>query len=768
MPQKIKSLYQKIKKPKNLWLVGVFSLTTGLAVIWPKLAFAQFGIISSISGAVIGKIASWISYIIGWIGSQLIILEGQIIDWIINNSQFTKLALVQTGWSVARDVANLFFIAILIYIAFGTILRLSKFNAGQLLFKLALIAILINFSMTIGGIIIDFSQTLFKFFIFAPIKGDMELSPQLANALSLQNFWKADEATALEQGFTSVDFGLASASLKALGQIIFTTVFSFVTVIAFGAMIAILFIRNIYLWVLLIFAPLAWLCGIVPRKEISSYASKWWGDFIKWVTVAPIMGFFIFLALVAANGANRMALSKNLTPSATSDLFQGNFGVINILQFISIIAILMMGIGAASQASPKIAKAATGLIMGAKNSATGWMQRKGRIAAGRTIGTGLEKAASKFSSVPILGTLAGIGLGKAGRAVVAGGQVAKEKEIAQAGKRIGHLSPDQLNERFVTLSQNEKTAAIEKSVKAGKVPENMRDMAMAMALDRRQRGDKEFEKGLLKIDPTLRSEWQAAIKKIVELEKDKESLESVSVKDRNEGAIQNKEKEINSAKTEFNEQVSRTFKDSKPAEIAAEVSKLTVSVMNNEKIPEGVRDVFINRAADLDPIKIMATINKIVELPQKATFAESVLKIRMDRVPNADKLSERQKFEAINSALKQKLIKNPGLREINFMDDFASSLKGSSTEEASGVGQTEKERIMEQATKNLKNMGEEVSAAGVSAAQPEKETSSGGVFKDTLQKVREERKIEAEEKKTLHEDIKNKGLDADSLHRTEE
>jgi rubrerythrin len=274
------------------------------------------------------------------------------------------------------------------------------------------------------------------------------------------------------------------------------------------------------------------------------------------------------------------------------------------------------------------------------------------------------------------------------------------------------------------------------------------------------------EKALLKVDPTLRLDWQSSIKKIAKLEKDKEALESVSVKD--ESAIQNKEREINNAKAEFNEQVSKTFKDSKPAEIAAEVSKLTVSVMNNEKIPEGVRDVFINRAADLDPIKIMATINKIVELPQKASFAESVLKIRMDRVPNADKLSEKQKFEAINSAFKQKLIKNPGLKEINFMNDFKSSLKGSSAEEVSGVKQTEKERIIEQATKNLKDMGEEVFAAGVDVAQPGKETSSGGVFKDALQNLREERKIEAEDKKTLHEDIKNKGLDADSFHQTED
>ncbi|MDP2856314.1 MAG: hypothetical protein Q8N90_04385 [bacterium] len=679
---KLQLSFQKLKKPKNFWLAGVFSLVTGLAMIWPKITSAQFGILSSISGAVISKIASWASYAIGWIGSQIIILEGQILDWIVTNSQFTKLAVVQTGWSVARDIANLFFIGILIYIAFGAILRLSKFNAPQLLFKLVLIAILINFSMSICGIIIDFSQTLFKFFIFAPMQGDvnLKLSSQLAYSLSLQDFWKGRAADLVVKGATSIDFGLTSAALSAMGQIIFTTIFTYVTVITFGAVIAILFVRNIYLWVLLILAPIAWFCGIVPRKEISGYASKWWSDFIKWVTVAPIMGFFIFLSLVAASGSNRMQLANNLTASNTSDLFKENFGVINILQFTSIIAIMFAGIGVASQVSPKIAKAATGLIMGAKNRATGWMQRKGRIAAGRTIGVGLEKAAGKFATIPVLGTLAGIGLGKAGRSVVAGGRAAKEKEIEVASKTLKNRSVNELSDMFATLSGNEKIAAIQKAVSAGKLPENMKDMAMKLAGSKWQIDNKK----LLEIDPTLRSEWQPAIKKIVELEKQKEALKSVPVPDPD--AIQNKEKEIVGAKAEFHNQASETFKDFKPAEIV----KITATVMNTEKISEGVRDVFASRAADLDPITIMATIHQITELSQKVNFAKSVLKIKMDRVPDAADLSDRQKFEALDPAFKQKLGRNAGLRELDFMKEFEAGLVGTG---AVGVVKTKEEKV---------------------------------------------------------------------------
>jgi hypothetical protein len=492
--------------------------------------------------------------------------------------------------------------------------------------------------------------------------------------------------------------------------------------------------------------------------------------------MGPIIAFFLFLSITITLNISKLQESNTLpSQQAQEQLGDDNalfsyknsknsiFNPFDMMQMFLVLGFLMMGLVVGNSLGSKAAGAAQKLVTKTGKGVQGYMSRKATQGVGWAGGGALAGISAGLSKVPVLGGLLSRPVGVAGRSLEAKGEKVKKDEVEKAGKRIGHLSLKELNERFSTLTRNEQTAAIEKAMKAEKIPDNMKDVAMKLA----KQGQID-EKALLKVDPTLRSDWQPDIKKIAKLEKEKEALESVSIKD--EAAIQNKEKEINSAKAEFNERVSKTYENSKPAEISAEVSKLAVSVMGNEKIPEGVRDVFINRAADLDPIKIAATLNKITELPQKATFSESVLKIRMGKVSGADKLSGRQKFEALDPTLKRIFSKNPGLREMGFMEDFGAKLEAASkdfenqekekTERVKDVFRASEDVLTKEAWQTQQRVeGKEKEARAAAADQ---------TFKDALKNLREERKIEAEDKKTLHEDIKNKGLDADSLHQTEE
>lgn len=72
---------------------------------------------------------------------------------------------VAIGWGVARDVANLFFIIILIIAALATIFDLQTFNIKSILPRLILIALLINFSLVIGRFIIERSNELGMLFL---------------------------------------------------------------------------------------------------------------------------------------------------------------------------------------------------------------------------------------------------------------------------------------------------------------------------------------------------------------------------------------------------------------------------------------------------------------------------------------------------------------------------------------------------------------------------------------------------------------------------
>lgn len=658
-------------------------------------------------------VASNMSYGLAYIGGQFIALESKLLAWLIDMSSFTKMPMVQIGWKVSRDFANLFFIAILIYLAFSAILRLGNSSSIQkTLFKVIMIAVLINFSLMISGIIIDFSQMLFKYFIFGNLPADSKdsahFSANLANALHIKDFWTP---TMLEAQQSIA--GTGATLLTVFTQLVFVIVFIFIVVIVLGSLVITLLVRSFWLWTLLILAPIAWFCGIVPLPLLAKYGKEWWNHFLKWTFMAPIIAFFVFLAIAMIVPANVTSLKGvNVLPSQQAQEQFGDSGIFsyqnnlksifnpfNIMQLFLVLGFLMAGLFAGNSLGSKAAGAAQKLISKTGKNVQGYMSRKttqGVVGwAGGGVLAGISKGASK---IPLVGGFLSKPLGVAGRYLESKGDTVKKAEEAKAAKRITQMSPDQLYDKFPTLTKNEKTAAIEggkmslnqlndifptldknqkavaieRAMKAGKMPENMKDMAMALALDHRTKGNKEFEEDLLKIDPTLRSDWQPAIKQITKLEEEKKVLESAPVK--NETAIQNKEKEIDGAKVGFKKQVSETFKSSKPAEIG----KAMAIVMNNEKISEGVRDVFISRAVDLDNNVVMNVTNKITELPQKENFIKSVVKMRMDRVSNADKLTDLQKWEALkkeDSGLIRGIARNSGLRELNVLENLDAEIR---------------------------------------------------------------------------------------------
>ena len=723
MSKKLNLIFKKIKKPKNIWLGFIFSIFGGLAMIVPKIASAQFGIglfgtaMEAGLSYLINKGAAVVSYALAWLGAQIIILEGKLLDWLVDSSQFTKLYVVQTGWGIARDIANLFFIGILIYIAFGIILKLEKFNASKLLFKLVLFAILINFSLTISGIIIDFSQALFKFFIFAPIKGEFELSPQLANALSIQGFWGTEDISAKIQSF---NFSLSAEILKAIGRLIMTVVFTFITVIVFGAMIIILFVRNIYLWVLLILAPIAWICGLVPVGPIAANAKKWWDQFIKWATVAPVMGFFIFLTLLTAQGRSQLTGGFQTTsPGGTpEDLFRDNFSFVNIFQFVAVIGIMIAGLVAAEGFGSKTAKAAHGLIDRSGKAAKAWMQRQGAKGVGTVGGGALAGISKGVSKIPLLGALSKP-IGVAGRSLQAQREKIKAAEIKKADERLSHLkSPDELSRAFPTLTTNEQIAAIKRAMKAGKMPDNMKDMALKLAI----KG--EINKAeLLKIDPTLREEWQTLIKKTDKLEVEKNQLDKKSEDDPvfvagggKDKVMKAKQSEIDGAKQEFKVQVAKSFEKSSPTEISR-----TIASMDINKIPASLKDAIINNMAE-DPVKYNSSVVMGVvgqkPIAEKSSFVEALLRARMNRARdlNPTLLTDMQQLDALKNSpekddqlLIDRLNKNPGLRNLKAtFDNFYDAIKQKATEKE------EKETAIKEKT-------EEIFTSAESAVTPESE-----------------------------------------------
>ena len=73
-------------------------------------------------------------------------------------------SFVKAGWPIMRDVANLFFVFILLWIALATIFDFEEFSAKRLLPRFVLSALLINFSLAIGVLVISLANTVGAFF----------------------------------------------------------------------------------------------------------------------------------------------------------------------------------------------------------------------------------------------------------------------------------------------------------------------------------------------------------------------------------------------------------------------------------------------------------------------------------------------------------------------------------------------------------------------------------------------------------------------------
>ena len=87
------------------------------------------------------------------------------------------LTVVAKAWEFSRDFANMFFIVILVGIAFATIFnvfpRFRDWDARKALFGLIIAAIAINFSMAIGQTVVAVSNQVAKIFVdIMPNLGD--------------------------------------------------------------------------------------------------------------------------------------------------------------------------------------------------------------------------------------------------------------------------------------------------------------------------------------------------------------------------------------------------------------------------------------------------------------------------------------------------------------------------------------------------------------------------------------------------------------------
>ncbi|MFH1769535.1 MAG: sulfite exporter TauE/SafE family protein [Parcubacteria group bacterium] len=240
-------------------------------------------------------------------------------------------------WRVIRDFVNMFFILILIIIAFGTIFNIEEYTYRKLLPKLIIAALLINFSLVIGEFVASIAESLtvvsLKTIASTPTR---EFSYEFSNGFSIVKLIKT----------ASNDAAFSILSSMAL----------FIGMLAFIAMGFMSLIRLPMIWLLLIFSPVAWIGYTLPGIRKATW-TRWWRWFMAWTFFIPIFVFISSIGFTLIRLRNQDILKPSTiiataeqggavggtVLSAISSATSAGFGITDLFIFIITLVLVVGG-----------------------------------------------------------------------------------------------------------------------------------------------------------------------------------------------------------------------------------------------------------------------------------------------------------------------------------------------------------------------------------------------------------------------------------------
>ncbi len=279
----------------------------------------NFGCLS-LSGQMLTGCLAWASYTVmtfaAWLaGGASVVLNYAVQELVVGMGMLVgNLTGITDAWIVLRDIANVFLLFLTIFIGIATILNLSAWNYKQLLWKVVIAALFVNFSMFFTKIVIDVSN--------------LAATELYALIMEQKGGTSAACATQIASGsFTGecIDDGIAGAFwdqmrlatfydisqippdkrdeatqrmiwVGALGTILFL-----VAAFVFGAAAFLLIGRFVILVLLIILSPVAFVMWIT---RISGSGSQWWHKLLNQAFFAPAIFLMWWIALKIMTGLN--------------------------------------------------------------------------------------------------------------------------------------------------------------------------------------------------------------------------------------------------------------------------------------------------------------------------------------------------------------------------------------------------------------------------------------------------------------------------------
>lgn len=351
------------------------------------------------------------------VGNWVMFIAFDMINYMLTPKSFVTHPMVTAGWPFILGIANLGFIIALLFIAFATTLNIDiGGGVKRTLPRLLAAAVLINFSLVIGGVIIDVSRIMMTIIAGALTQTSLE------GIASNVAFWSGIGKALLVIGAGSVTGGLGSFAVadpnyQEIYDNLLAAALTWGLTLGFLVLAVSLFIRYVALILLLIVSPLAYLALAFPGA--SNIAGLWWKQFLKYVFYGPFALFILVLATRVGD------FSKNLFGAGDSKLLPFvNLGVV--------IGLLMFG-------------AFSGRYMGiALSGATaGFLTAKGRSVGRWAAGKGLRYSGAPAVGRQVKDVVSGV-KGKVGERARTGGYGKVVKALMPPKRdKAGNLLPGQ-------------------------------------------------------------------------------------------------------------------------------------------------------------------------------------------------------------------------------------------------------------------------------------------------------------------------------------
>lgn len=436
-----------------------------------------------------GGCVAQVFYWLATAASLIPLLAGYFLDFFVyysTNSTSYDNELVSQAWGAVRDVANMFFILVLLYVAIKTILGLNVTDNKKLISAVIIIALIINFSLFATKVVIDASNILAKVFynnISSKTNVNGNLQDSEAEAGGQKSISIGLVKTFNPQKILTTPYNMKGGlGLSIFLAILLMGVYLYLAYIFFS--IALLFVaRVVSLWISMIFSPIAFLSYALPFNIPGFGHNDWKKSLVESAFLAPAFIFFLYIIILFTGFLNTITYPDTSNLGIFESIIQTLMHV--LIPFVIIVMLLTKAkklavrlSGDMGAAVNKVGAFAGGLALGAVSGGTALAGRAliggvggsvagklagvaekrgfGRLATGlRDVGKFAQNSSFDIRGVKIAGkNLASTGL-RVGSAQTGGFEKAREERINKKQRRAESLKVGKYDPESIELKKSE-------------------------------------------------------------------------------------------------------------------------------------------------------------------------------------------------------------------------------------------------------------------------------------------------------------------------